>query len=82
MSLLNIDGFNSLKKDPSSGGVVNVDKSSYQNYMKNRAAAQKTAQANADTAAAVSTMQEKINNMESEMTEIKQLLIQLIQKGN
>lgn len=82
MSLLNIDGFNSLKKDPSSGGVVNVDKSSYQNYMKNRAAAQAVAQANANTASAVSGMQDKINSIESEMNEIKQLLIQLIQKGN
>lgn len=82
MSLLNIDGYSSLKKDPSSGGVVNVDRSSYNEYMKARAAAQRTAQANADTASAVNTMQEKINSMESEMSEIKQLLIQLIHKGN
>ena len=82
MTLLNVEGYSSLKKDPSTGGVINTDRSSYQEYMKSRAAAQRIAQTNLDTAAAVSDLQGKINSMESEMSEIKQLLIQLIHKGN
>ena len=36
MNLVSIEGYSNLKKDTTSGGVVNVDKRGYQTYQNNR----------------------------------------------
>lgn len=82
MTLLNVEGYNSLKKDPTSGGVVNVDKTSYDNYMKSKAIALRQVQSHVDTQQAVVDLQSKINSIESDISDIRDLIFQLVQKGN
>lgn len=82
MTLANIEGFSSLKKDTASGGVVNVDSSAYKSYMKSRAIATRNAEIQNDTQTAIHMLESKINSMESDISDIKNLVLQLIQKGN
>lgn len=82
MSLLNVEGYTNLKKDPSSGGVVNVDKSGYEAYMKSRAFAKRNVDQQRVTQDAVVHLQDQINNIKSDLTGIKDMLLQLLQKGN
>lgn len=82
MTLISVEGFNELKKDPTSGGVVNVDKRSYESYLHSKAVAQRNIQQQKVTQDAVVHLQTQINNIEGDLTEIRSLLLQLIQKGN
>lgn len=82
MTLLNVDGYSNLKKDPSSGGVVNVDKRGYKAYLENKRLALQQYEENKSSQEQVSTLQDEINTMKGEMSEIKSLLIKLLEKGN
>lgn len=82
MSLVNVDGFSSLMKDTSSGGVVNVDKRSYENYMKTKAVAQRNIQQQKATQESVADLQNEINNIKGDLTDIRKMLLQILQKGN
>lgn len=82
MSLIGIEGFTNLMKDTSSGGVVNVDKRSYDNYMKTKAIAQRNVQQQKATQDTVADLQNEINNIKGDLTDIRQMLIQILQKGN
>lgn len=82
MSLLNIEGYNNLKKDPSSGGVVNVDAKSYDNYMANKTIAQRNIQQQKSTQESVTKMQDEINTIKNDLSDIRMLLVQILHKGN
>lgn len=62
-----------LRRDLRSGAVVNVDTASYENYIKiknNRRQQQER----------VEGMETRINNMEADIADIKNLLIRLLEK--
>lgn len=82
MSLLNIEGYNNLKKDPASGGVVNVDSKSYENYMMNKSIAKRNIQQQKSTHDSVTKMQDEINTIKNDLSDIRTLLMKLLQKGN
>lgn len=82
MSLVNIEGYSSLKKDTTTGGVVNVDTNAYKRYMVKKAAALKNIQQQKSTQESVDRLQEQINNIEGDLQDIRTMLLQLIQKGN
>lgn len=82
MSLVNVEGFSGLMKDTSSGGVVNTDKRSYEQYIKTKALATRNIQQQIATQNTVVELQSEINNIKGDLVDIRKMLLQLIQKGN
>jgi hypothetical protein len=82
MSLAKVEGFSNLRKDTSNGGVVNVDKGAYQAHLaRKRVNASKALQEQA-MQDKVASLQNEINTIKSDVSDIKDLLMQLLQKGN
>lgn len=81
MTYRKVEGFSNLAKDPSSGGVVNIDKASYErhilqkNLLKKKIIQEKVAQDKVDN------LQEEINTIKNDLCDIRSLLVQLLQKG-
>lgn len=82
MSLVSVEGYSNLKKDTSSGGVVNVDTSAYKNYMTAKAFAKRNVDRQEATQEAVVELQQQINTINTDLQDIRLMLMQLIQKGN
>lgn len=82
MSLEKVEGFSSLRKDTASGGVVNVDSQTFKNYKSQRMAAMQKFEENKATIQTVSSLKEEINSLKSDLSDIKQILVKLIEKGN
>lgn len=82
MSLVGVDGYANLKKDTSTGGVVNVDKRGYKAYMESKKIALQQHLEQKHTQSSVTQLQEEINMIKNDMNDIKLMLAQLIQKGN
>jgi flagellar basal body rod protein FlgB len=81
MSFEKVEGYSSLRKDTVNGGVVNVDTKSFEAYKNKRLIAlQKNAQEE-QTMNSVSKLQTEINNIKSDMQDIKVMLQALIEKG-
>ena len=62
-SLIPVEGNSNLSRDPKTGAIVNTDRSEYEKYVAQR----KTKQLD----------NERLNKLESEISEIKQLLVKL-----
>ena len=62
-SLIPVEGNSNLKRDPKTGAIVNTDRSEYEKYIAQREAKQSD--------------KERLNKLESEISEIKQLLVKL-----
>jgi hypothetical protein len=62
-SLIPVEGNSNLSRDPKTGAIVNTDRSEYEKYVAQR----KTKQLD----------KERLNKLESEISEIKQLLVKL-----
>jgi hypothetical protein len=73
MILVDIEDSSSLKRDIESGAVVNVNHQEYREYME-----MKTNKLNELTEKKL--QEAKINNLEKDVSEIKQLLLQLIKE--
>jgi hypothetical protein len=82
MTLVSVEGFRTLKKDMTTGGVVNTDTSSYESYMVSKRLAQRTIQQQQEAHNAVTDLQNEINNIKGDLTDIRTMLVQLLQKGN
>lgn len=80
MNLVNVEGYNNLMKDTASGGVVNVDKRSYQNYIQTRKIARDHRAEQLTTVENVDRLQEEINSIKGDLNDIKVILMQLINK--
>lgn len=81
MSFEKVEGYSSLRKDTVNGGVVNVDTKSFEAYKHKRLLAlQKNAQEE-QTVSTVSKLQSEINNIKSDMQDIKLMLQTLLEKG-
>ena len=62
-SLIPVEGNSNLKRDPKTGAIVNTDRSEYEKYIAQRDAKQLD--------------KDRLDKMESELSEIKQLLVKL-----
>lgn len=81
MSLEKVEGFASLRKDTSNGGVVNVDRQTYENYrIQKMIALQRTEETKVATQT-VSALQSEINNLKTDLNDIKSILVKLLEKG-
>ena len=73
MTKLQVEGFASLVRDTSSNAIVNVNKTDYQIYMSRYKSREKQNDVLRDTV-------KEINNLKSELFEIKKLLKEVIKK--
>jgi len=71
MSYLKVEGHNTLIRETSSNAIINTDKSAYKVYMQR---VKEAKQSNNDLRYAV----REINNLKSELSEIKELLGKLV----
>jgi len=62
-SLIPVEGNSNLSRDPKTGAIVNTDRSEYEKYVAQREAKELD--------------KERLNKLESEISEIKQLLVKL-----
>lgn len=62
-----------LRRDRHSGAIVDVDEDAYNNYLQQK-------QAKLNQAARISLLEETINKVESDVSEIKSLLTRLLEK--
>ena len=65
---------NNLVRDPYSNGIINTNRSEYEEYIARRDKARKEKESSSD-------MKEDLDNLKSEMNEIKSLLKELV-NGN
>jgi hypothetical protein len=80
MSLAQIEGFSSLRKDTANGGVVNVDKTMYENHKAQKMLALRNIQQQKTTQDTVAQLQVEINTIKNDMNDIRSMLIQLLEK--
>ena len=73
MSLIKIENFENLVKDTSTNAVVNTSKSEFQLYLRQRQERNK----NGDK---LRNACKEINNLKSELREIKSLLVKVLEK--
>ena len=73
MTKLQVEGFASLVRDTSSNAIVNVNKTDYQLYMSRYKSRERQNDVLRDTV-------KEINNLKSELFEIKKLLKEVIKK--
>lgn len=73
MTKLQVEGFASLVRDTTSNAIVNVNKSDYQIYMSRLKSRERQNDVLRDTV-------KEINNLKSELFEIKKLLKEVIKK--
>lgn len=74
-SVLKVKDHPTMYRDPNSKAILVVDQSARQNYLNQKALAQKTAQTAED-------LQEEMNSMKQELTELKAMLRYLVEKSN
>ena len=82
MSLVQVEGFSSLRKDTTNGGVVNIDKRSYEAHKAQKFATLRNVQQQKSTQEAVVHLQDEINTIKTDLVDIRTMLVQLLQKGN
>ena len=81
MSLEKVEGYSNLRKDTSSGGVVNVDTKSFSAYKNQRLFALQKNEETKHAVDSVTKLETEINNIKSDMQDIKLLLQSLLEKG-
>jgi hypothetical protein len=72
---IKVDGKDGLVRDMSTRAIINTNKSDYQNYL-NRVAAAKEKQRQ------IEEHSQDINNIKTELSDIKQMLLMLLNKGS
>jgi hypothetical protein len=80
MNLVHIDGHSKLRKDLTSGGVVNVDVNMYKQHKVNREAALRQIEERKALSQNVNTTQDQINELKQDVSDIKSLLLQILNK--
>lgn len=81
MSLQKVEGYSNLRKDSSNGGVLNIDRSSYESHKIAKMHAVRKQTEFEHTQQNVSHLQDEINTLKNDLTDIKNILITLLEKG-
>lgn len=74
MSLVKVEGFANLKKDTTNGGVINTDTSAFTKYKASKNIA-------LDKNFEIENIHTEINNIKNDLTDIKLILVKLLEKG-
>lgn len=81
MSLEKVEGYSNLRKDVANGGVINVDKKSFESYKTQRLFALQKSEETKHTIGSVAKLETEINNIKCDMQDIKMMLQSLLEKG-
>ncbi len=81
MSLEKVEGYSNLRKDVANGGVINVDKKSFESYKTQRLFALQKSEETKQTVSSVTKLETEINNIKCDMQDIKMMLQSLLEKG-
>lgn len=81
MSLQKVEGYSNLRKDSSSGGVLNIDRSSYEAHKNAKMHAMRKQSDFEHTQKSVVELQAEINTMRDDLSDIKSILLTLLEKG-
>lgn len=81
MSLEKVEGYSSLRKDTTNGGVVNVDKKSFEAYKAQRLFSLQKNEEAKQTISNVAKLEAEINTIKGDMQDIKLMLLSLLEKG-
>lgn len=81
MSLEKVEGYTHLRKDTTNGGVVNVDKKSFESYRSQRLFALQKSEEAKHTSNSVARLESEINSIKEDMNDIKLMLLSLLEKG-
>lgn len=79
--LVKVEGYTNLVKDVHNGGVINLDKKSYEQHKMARNIAMRNIQELAKTKTNVDSLQIEINSIKEDIGMIKEMLFLLTQKG-
>lgn len=74
MSLIKVQGSASLARDPVSSAIININQDEFSAYSTRQ-------KINAQRKQQIDSQSKKLESLESEISEIKRLLVELIQKG-
>lgn len=77
-NLVKVEGFTQYQKDTSAGGVVNVDKRSYDNYIATRSIIRQQKDQQQSTMETVNKLTTEINNIKDDLKDIKNILMAII----
>lgn len=76
--LVRVDGYTNLRKDTSTGGVVNVDKNSYESYQLSKRIALKQIEEKKITEETIENIQTELTAVKNDIGEIKGMLSLLL----
>ena len=79
--LLKISGFDQLVKDPKNGGVINIDRGAYKSHLVSKQLAQRDLAEKKASKESIQSMQTEINTIKNDISEIKNMILNLIEKG-
>jgi hypothetical protein len=79
-NLVKIEGYSGLMKDPNNGGVVNVDKRSYEQHKIALMNARNRAKEQSGLKETVETLQQDVNCLKQDINDIKMMLTKLVGK--
>jgi hypothetical protein len=74
MSLIKVQGSDSLVRDPISHAIININRDEYSAYTERQ-------KLNAKRKQQIDSHSQKLHNLECEISEIKRMLVELIKKG-
>lgn len=80
-TLVKVDGHNSLLKDTKNGGIINVDKKTYEQHLISKISAKQRLEEHNATKESIATLQQDVESLKNNISSIKDMLIQLIEKG-
>ena len=79
--IVKVEGYGGLAKDLQNGGVINVDKKSYEHHKLAKTIALKNIEEISTTKLTVNSLQTELDSLKQDIGEIKQMLFSLTQKG-
>ena len=76
-----VEGFTALRKDSSTGGVVNVDRKAYKARLYEKQIAERRSAEKKIQQQQIKDMESEINSIKDEISDVKEMLLALINKG-
>jgi hypothetical protein len=76
-----VEGYSHLRKNPQTGGVVNVDRKAYEEHMRVRRVTELNIAQRHKSEQSINNMNEEIRSLKDEMSEIKGMLLSLMNRN-
>lgn len=80
-TFVKVSGYSGLVKDTKTGGIVNIDKKSYEQHMAAKNIAKQKLLEQNTTKESISSLQQDVETLKEDISSIKEMLMQLTGKG-